>query len=336
MLATLLPGVRHLRTPLVTGALYFLLLWLWVGPENVTPEQGSSEVEGRLIQLGDLLGHGGIVAALSLGAYLVGSIMTISRWPQVRPTREERENYGGFRQAVTLKAMVWAGGLVSPDNIYTSTPVVGGRPDEGTGPLWSWELMEWLDEDVGNRLSDRVSIRAVLDCKELSPTFTSEIRNAVMEEEEDEQDSAGRRVVDLGEPLHSIYLRTTLFGVVVGEMDLLIRRLQIERESLFYDYDRLKSEAALRYSIAPPLVAVIITAGLSWTPWILLALVVVPFLLIHGRRAEEQANCTVTAALTQGVIESPTVATLFKLAAQAETNQSHTHWGSSPEIGGED
>jgi hypothetical protein len=38
MISHLLPGFRNIRTPLATGYLYLLLLWLWVGELIPTSE----------------------------------------------------------------------------------------------------------------------------------------------------------------------------------------------------------------------------------------------------------------------------------------------------------
>jgi hypothetical protein len=81
MLASLLPGVRHVRTPLIAGYLYFLAVWLLLGPDRLVPGAGGDTVaEHRLANAIDLAGRGGTLAALSVAAILLGSLVTIREW----------------------------------------------------------------------------------------------------------------------------------------------------------------------------------------------------------------------------------------------------------------
>lgn len=75
MLASLLPGLRDLRTPLASGYLYLLAVWLIL--HDHIPKSGS-ETHGAarsLFELGDLLGKGPVLAGLSFVAYIIGSIL---------------------------------------------------------------------------------------------------------------------------------------------------------------------------------------------------------------------------------------------------------------------
>lgn len=87
----------------------------------------------------------------------------------------------------------------------------------------------------------------------------------------------------------------------------LVVRLQIERDSLWQTYDRLKSEAELRVGIVPPLVALIITAAVTWHP-VLVGLLVIPAVLaIQAAGQRSRADAVVMQALLTGLIESPTI-----------------------------
>jgi hypothetical protein len=77
MLATLLPGIRDLRTPLATGYLWLVALWLVV--HNHVPKS-LHEAHGplrSLYELGGILGQGALVAAVSFIAYIMGSILLV-------------------------------------------------------------------------------------------------------------------------------------------------------------------------------------------------------------------------------------------------------------------
>lgn len=72
MLAQILPGIRHVRTPLVTGTLWLLTLWLWVGREWPTEEEAIG-LWADLYKLAGSLGQPVVLAALGVTAYLVGA-----------------------------------------------------------------------------------------------------------------------------------------------------------------------------------------------------------------------------------------------------------------------
>src|SRR3954471_461558 len=76
MLASLLPGLRDLRTPLATGYLWLVALWLLVHqyvPKSVFDASGPIR---SLYQLGALAGTTACLAAVSFVAYLVGSMLS--------------------------------------------------------------------------------------------------------------------------------------------------------------------------------------------------------------------------------------------------------------------
>jgi hypothetical protein len=77
MLASLLPGLRDIRTPLAVGYLWLLTAWLLFGeyvPKSRPPGNG---LIAQLFDLGGLLGRAAPIAALSFIAYLLGAILTI-------------------------------------------------------------------------------------------------------------------------------------------------------------------------------------------------------------------------------------------------------------------
>jgi hypothetical protein len=77
MLASLLPGLRDVRTPLTVGYLWLLTAWLLFGeyvPRSRPPGNG---LVAQLFDLGGLLGSAAPIAALSFIAYLLGALLTI-------------------------------------------------------------------------------------------------------------------------------------------------------------------------------------------------------------------------------------------------------------------
>jgi hypothetical protein len=84
MLASLLPGLREVRTPLAVGYLWFVNFWLLFSDRL---PRTSSEAHGyvwpRLFELGGIMGRAAVVAAVSFGAYLFGSLVKFEPPPWV-------------------------------------------------------------------------------------------------------------------------------------------------------------------------------------------------------------------------------------------------------------
>jgi hypothetical protein len=102
VLASLLPGLRDVRTPLTVGYLWLIALWLWLpGWIPVTPPGDGGAID-RMFRLGGLVERAGVLAAVSLSAYVLGVLLTLSernrvvrrlqllgRNPEARSTRQE-------------------------------------------------------------------------------------------------------------------------------------------------------------------------------------------------------------------------------------------------------
>ncbi|WP_234345832.1 hypothetical protein [Streptomyces sp. NRRL F-5755] len=76
MLASLLPGFRHLRTPFATGVLCALQIWILFG-EEIPQRNAASGLILRLYELGDLAGRPVIVSFIAFALYLMGDILKL-------------------------------------------------------------------------------------------------------------------------------------------------------------------------------------------------------------------------------------------------------------------
>lgn len=72
ILAGALPGLRDLRAPATAGYLWLAAAWLWFQPNLAAPP--DSAAGKSLFDLADALGTVGVLAAVSLVAYLVGVV----------------------------------------------------------------------------------------------------------------------------------------------------------------------------------------------------------------------------------------------------------------------
>src|SRR4051794_3519418 len=77
MLASLLPGLRDVRTPLTVGYLYLVIGWIWFSEDIPRTKPQHDGMIRRLFELSDLLGNAATIAALSFCAYLLGAVLTI-------------------------------------------------------------------------------------------------------------------------------------------------------------------------------------------------------------------------------------------------------------------
>lgn len=73
MLAYLLPGLRHTRTPLIAGGLWLLITRPVLG-DRLLPDAEGGRVESLLYELGTLVGGAAILAGLALLATLIGGM----------------------------------------------------------------------------------------------------------------------------------------------------------------------------------------------------------------------------------------------------------------------
>jgi hypothetical protein len=140
MLASILPGIRDLRAPLVAGYTFLISLWLFIAPDGKPPSSDSGY--GLLYRLGQFTGRAGVVAAASVVAYFLGTLL---------------------QQAGRVFPAVWS------RVVLFRTRTLSDIPREGYAQLGyetSVRLIRWLEsppdfkvsEDYGP--SERLQIRA--------------------------------------------------------------------------------------------------------------------------------------------------------------------------------
>jgi len=121
VLASLLPGLRDLRTPLATGYLWLVTLWLLVHEHLPTSAATASGPTKSSLQLADLVGKATVLAAFSFIAYLVGSILMLSLRPNFAAYVVDPENdmLGGFIGSTIIR--VTHGALGTPSSGLTTS-----------------------------------------------------------------------------------------------------------------------------------------------------------------------------------------------------------------------
>jgi hypothetical protein len=74
MLASLLPGLRDVRTPLTIGYLWLTFAWIVWGDHLPDGRPSGNGPIARLYDLSDFLGNGAVIAAISFSAYVLGAV----------------------------------------------------------------------------------------------------------------------------------------------------------------------------------------------------------------------------------------------------------------------
>jgi hypothetical protein len=78
VLASLLPGLREIRTPLAVGYIWLLNLWLIFADILPRAAPRTGFVLAHRFELGGLLGRAAVLAALSFVGYILGSLLRLS------------------------------------------------------------------------------------------------------------------------------------------------------------------------------------------------------------------------------------------------------------------
>ena len=303
VLSSLLPGIRHVRTPLVVGYLYLGALWLMFGGTRIIPDAGGDSLgERRVAELSNLVGPTLWLSALSLVALLIGTLLTISRWP----LRRRR-----FSRLQPLEP----------------------NPDLGTHAA----LAERLESRFERR---RVTYRPFQESPELPHDFQFRLADAYYEltgvskginifgrHEVDEKDFMYNHLDDDADA--EVLAAATAQVIVDEEFEEIVVRLLLTSDVAFNEIDRLDEEAELRYSIIPPILAILSTVAITWHWWMALgALALIP-ILAHGLRSQDRSRYLLVQAIALDVVKSRTLDNILRIAESAD------HAGESVQGGGD-
>jgi hypothetical protein len=293
MLAGLIPGIREIRAPLAAGYLWLFALWLALKPSLPSKDEATGVV-ADVIDLADAATPVAVAVAVSFAAYLIGSISDIvlragrSVWTE------------------------WAERL--PDAIR----VLATRHDYGRG-------MSTLR--ASNRGYDSLDSAAVERVREVESRLAG--KNRTLEDLPpdlikpiSEFDAYTR--AEGGGPAPETLARYALINRTFDELPVIATRLMGEQPELFSAVDRLRSEADLRRSVVPPLVALIaVLVVRSHWAWIF-GLIVVVLIAYQGRQREQEAGDLVIDSIFIGRVEPPAFERLRRAAENLPEPQAPT------------
>lgn len=346
MLASLLPGLRDLRIPLVVGYLWLVAIWLWCNDQLPQKAEARGAV-ADLYDLTEVLPAATALAALTFVAYFVGSLVELDisrlRWLDiVNPNRSAWEAVAErFRTRL--------------DDID------GGMPGRFEAAVAAWRRA------APARTTARVTLQAELTevkeglvgqgqqagIPERGPSEITENGSTEAESDRDRHDiqTSSYKSSSPGYRRHHFWRRVGAYRTVMewdvrwisfsdetlhrlpvtalaalyalrDELPDLTTRLLIERPAVFDQYDRLLAEASIRVNMFPPLAALVATMAVHahWLWW--LGLVMCAGLLYQGILKRSRAIAVVLDSVATRLIESPTMQAIE--AAIAEPTSAST------------
>jgi hypothetical protein len=268
MLANLLPGIRDLRTPLAVGYIWLLTLWLWI-PTRFKDVAPSTGVPGDLARLAHYSGRLGIGIALSFIAYLIGALSALFNGPLRR--------IGSFA------------------SLYVRWPKFGVRLGYDTYftmrfiDFWSPPYVEGDDDVKGfaryAMANAQYRSSGLYSLSEVATQATTHIAYSSYDDERYEQ---------------KIYRQNKYLAYLIREVYRQGNLLLGTQGELFAAYDRLVAEYEFRIGVTAPLIALIVTLAIRWTPWWLLGLLPLLLLLRTGSERRMQGGDLLADAFRQG------------------------------------
>lgn len=322
MLANLLPGFRDLRTPLASGYIWLVVLWLLFRGQL---QRGPLE---DLYETSQLLGQSVLLGVLSFLAFLLGSLL------QLRIVRDggRLRRFGRHLYSPAGKGSKTQRAAKSePTNASAADFANNGTTDaepNATGSsiapaedadarrrrrvfteIRNWLLNYRILQNLYSQLDRWIDSR--LDPK-LESTTRREL--AILLSQGNEGLTPGARILqwkltppDTSKaPLSQLYIEALSF-----ELEPISIRLQAENEKLWDTYDRHCAEEQFRYTLSVPLVALVVVVACQLGQGAWLAVLILPVLLfIHGLRHSAAATSVLVQAVVLGIVKPDALSNL--------------------------
>lgn len=235
MLAQILPGFRDFKTPLITGYLWLVIAWIGFGMRIPSKDETTGAM-GMINWLTGYTSTATILAVLSFVAYVIGILVTID--VKLATRLVSRLGFTLERQMNDEGKVKWKR-LPHRENVSYRRSLAN---ESGS------TLLKLLWEAFSRVEARNVPWYSLLKAYNLP----------VMEEEDyDErvQEEAGNKA-EVDRQVRKEALRTLsprLSQEMDEEIPVLATKLQEKNKDLFDSYDRDRSEAEFRLSIAPPI-----------------------------------------------------------------------------------
>jgi hypothetical protein len=261
-LTSLLPGLREVRAPLAGGYLWLLLIWLVADPERPDSEKGG--FYGRLEEVANALPLVGQAIAVSIAAYLIGSLFTslflrlargVNEWWSV--PREWARGPGGEHRSEGNEIIYHSEGrepTILKTNLLQLVPLTG---IESEYPLGHYDevLLRSIEEMMNRELGEtqRELHSAIRQASE-SVTGDAFFRMAVR------GDDQFLQLMAADESKGTVFARNEVqiprFSItrdLFREFPILRTRLVEHAETTGMEVERIHAEAEFRFAVAAPI-----------------------------------------------------------------------------------
>lgn len=295
MITSMLPGFRDLRTPLAAGYVWLASLWFIVADALLTKQQATGVMK-NVATAADSLGKPAWAAALSFVAYLIGSMFQVTNISLGSFDRSSyfrgqmnRRRVGLLRGIRPLGSGILAVFLRLFDAFGFLDTFQIRRDLFAATAVWCRQRLADLDE---RHLLVREAVAKALADSEISPM---------------ERNLAVRR--DLANANDWLTPAADVLALqILTESEQVAARLNVENKNLFDDYDRIRSEAELRFTISLPILVLGAVLASLWEPVALAVAVITSGLLfLQGLRRQMRADAVLYQALMLGYTASPTM-----------------------------
>jgi hypothetical protein len=303
MLVNLLPGIRELRTPLTAGYLWLVAGWLAFA-HRIPSAYSANGLWGDIYRLGEGIGTPGALAAASFVAYVIGIL-------NERLSRLLTIPLLAIRGLIRLR--------ISSLPHFTLRDVVGDVMVQRY-----WDSKDFRNAIAGYltpaKLADYVRLIQADDQLGLSPRREDSLRdiNPDMIEKSSLEDhsafnDAYHRIIAAAE-VNEAQLRDLLEWVIdtmamakslEEDLPLIPARLVGKEPEIYERWDRLQAEAEFRFSIVPPLLALILLLANRLGFSYLLAILPCLYLQYEGFRKQREATAQLAESLRAGRAPSP-------------------------------
>ncbi|MGW2612860.1 hypothetical protein ACWC4A_52740 [Streptomyces mirabilis] len=277
MLATLLPGVREIRTPLAVGYTWLLALWLAVG-HRIPDSDRASGVVADVYRLAHAAGIVAVGVAVSVGAYILGVITT----------------------------PIGLGIIYAIGNLMRRTPAASITPGHRRGQKVTEALGYVVETRLADRLSEDSAFRGrVVEWLTANPP--PDAQSVTSDGWEDEV------LGNLWTRRWAVYRAVHIESVVEqlqADQDRILGRLRGTSDPIALEHDRLQAEGDFRIAMFGPLAAVCIVTSIRWSPWMFLTLPLLIILIYVGVEARTEAEQGLAGALASGRVIDPALARL--------------------------
>lgn len=318
MLSALLPGVRELRAPLITGALWCACIWLIGGSRLAGNETTLRFVKQFHL---DMLPTVIWLGAAALLVYLVGSFLVLRSSPVSRISRrlrpfwyEKVERLGNDRKPTRLlHKIVWR--LWRMEKLRRPLLRLRNLAHE---PSQDESVDSWLRNEFQRLREDgRVPVMRSVYRGCGGPNGFEAFYHP---------DSVTEYANKNGSDDINIMLSDMFVSEIKQERPAIEARIQMRFPEVYSEIDRLKVESELRWSIFWPLIFLSVILAWIWSPISILLILISVLSLRDGNRRMRQATEKTWSVFTAGDVSSPILD-----AMSIATDQENRDFGSRQE-----